>query len=647
MVKRVRAHEKKKLLFPADRFATEIASRIDSDLSKVNLFDHTFDSCSLQQLIDRQKADTLKRYQRFDGYDIRSLTQKAFDDFHVVNSYIGNYNTLIANDEYCTSMTWNRSSFDPSIPIERDKTFSIADILFTAKNLVNQVLGKFDDELFHTLVKHGSGTTVGITYSDTSIDRKFIYPISCTEGAKSLFEKHTRCNSTLHSAIQELNGHLAYGDRYDIVDSSRGSTVNKTSIVRRFICVEPTLNMFFQQGMMQMMYVCLRSFGLDVKSLPSLHRRLAYESSITRKNGTIDMKHASDSVSFQLVKRLLPPDWFGMLNDVRTPFMEIDGEKHRINMFSTMGNATTFPLETLVFWSLACSCQHYLECSTSRLVSPKTWSKCSVFGDDCILPTLTCPLFMDVCEKLGFTINKDKSFIDPDGEFRESCGGDYFRGFDVRPYAFKAPRSCGISSLEPWLYTILNNILPKYITCFGCVESVFMHGLGEFILRLFDVYDLSFKFVPADFPDDAGFRVDSRRSLSLLVSDLQALGVRVSPIFYCKESDMLDFAMVKFRYPKQNKQNDYLRYAMLLYRMTDCLPNEEKRTIRRVVKHKHIFMHMIRDFLNIDQAEIDDSISMEERFSFGIRRSPVRKKGGYVLSRVHHRFDDQRLTLSF
>jgi len=36
-------------------------------------------------------------------------------------------------------------------------------------------------------------------------------------------------------------------------------------------------------------------------------------------------------------------------------------------------------------------------------------------------------------EELGFRVNRDKSFYDPDCWFRESCGGEYCDGFDVTP----------------------------------------------------------------------------------------------------------------------------------------------------------------------------------------------------------------------
>jgi hypothetical protein len=84
-----------------------------------------------------------------------------------------------------------------------------------------------------------------------------------------------------------------------------------------------------------------------------------------------------------------------------------------------MGNGFTFPLETLIFWSLAAAC------------CPQD-SDATAYGDDLIVPTECYPLLVEVLVALGFVVNLTKSYHT--GPFRESCGKDYFRGTDVRPY---------------------------------------------------------------------------------------------------------------------------------------------------------------------------------------------------------------------
>jgi hypothetical protein len=87
-----------------------------------------------------------------------------------------------------------------------------------------------------------------------------------------------------------------------------------------------------------------------------------------------------------------------------------------------MGNGYTFPLETLIFWGLAAAC-----CDRD--------SDATVYGDDIIIPSDRFELLAEILRYAGFILNVGKSFHV--GPFRESCGKDYFKGIDVRPFYAK------------------------------------------------------------------------------------------------------------------------------------------------------------------------------------------------------------------
>lgn len=87
-----------------------------------------------------------------------------------------------------------------------------------------------------------------------------------------------------------------------------------------------------------------------------------------------------------------------------------------------MGNGFTFPLETLLFYSLVRAC-----CGNEATVS--------VYGDDIICPVENIPLVFEVLQACGFLVNTSKSFWS--GPFRESCGKDFLFGSDVRPLYVK------------------------------------------------------------------------------------------------------------------------------------------------------------------------------------------------------------------
>jgi hypothetical protein len=97
-----------------------------------------------------------------------------------------------------------------------------------------------------------------------------------------------------------------------------------------------------------------------------------------------------------------------------------------------MGNACTFPVESLLFLSIAVSTvltQRGLR-PTKRNVEQLA-GQVSVFGDDIVIPSDCRELFIAALEILDFKVNDSKSFWN--GNFRESCGVDAFGGVDVTP----------------------------------------------------------------------------------------------------------------------------------------------------------------------------------------------------------------------
>jgi hypothetical protein len=91
-----------------------------------------------------------------------------------------------------------------------------------------------------------------------------------------------------------------------------------------------------------------------------------------------------------------------------------------------MGNSYTFELESLLFFGITWAVCNLLGLPCDQL---------SVYGDDIIAPAAARTKLQAVLQELGFTVNTEKSYSD--GPFRESCGKDYFKGFDIRPFYLK------------------------------------------------------------------------------------------------------------------------------------------------------------------------------------------------------------------
>lgn len=217
----------------------------------------------------------------------------------------------------------------------------------------------------------------------------------------------------------------------EIVQASRLSFVPKTAEISRTICTEPILNMLFQKGIASVLEEGLRQIsGIDLGTQPDKNRELCRLGSVTGGFGTIDLSSASDSMSIGLVREFFPRQvnyWLGL---ARTPATVLpDGRRMELHMVSSMGNAFTFPLQTLFFCSLIYAAYKTLGIPF-RKSNKRSLGNFAVFGDDIIVTNKAYGFVCRLLSICGFKVNIDKSFNQ--GPFRESCGRDYFHGLDVR-----------------------------------------------------------------------------------------------------------------------------------------------------------------------------------------------------------------------
>lgn len=203
--------------------------------------------------------------------------------------------------------------------------------------------------------------------------------------------------------------------------------VPKTTEVARTCCTEPILNMLLQKGIGGFIEVRLRKFfGISLEEQPDLNRELARRGSIDGSFGTIDLTSASDSMSWALVQRIVPNYLKGWLRMTRSPTTILpNGDSLELNMISTMGNGFTFPLQTLIF---ACVVRAVYQQMGFPSYDPS--KHLGVFGDDIIVRREAYSDVVLRLSQLGFEVNDGKSFND--GPFRESCGSDWYLGYDVR-----------------------------------------------------------------------------------------------------------------------------------------------------------------------------------------------------------------------
>lgn len=211
-----------------------------------------------------------------------------------------------------------------------------------------------------------------------------------------------------------------------VVPGNRFSVVPKDATKSRGICIEPSINVFLQLAVgTHIKQRLLRRFGIDLYKAQDIHKDLARSSSQSGLLGTMDLSDASDRITVNLVKLLLPDDWFSLLDSLRSKKTRVRNQWHFNSKFSSMGNGFTFEIMTVLLFALC------WEASERRGHTVSFQKNVAVFGDDIIAPVDVCRDLITVLPFLGFKVNVEKTFIQ--GPFRESCGGDYFEGVDVRP----------------------------------------------------------------------------------------------------------------------------------------------------------------------------------------------------------------------
>lgn len=286
-------------------------------------------------------------------------------------------------------------------------------VLFHARRKVSQILGDVP-ALEDLKLRFGPGATTQVPKRSASARRKLSQVHACSEELLPVVK----------DVLEEMPSLIPWGEGDTAVvpvEIHAGNLVfvPKSFKTDRSVVVEPSLNTMVQAGIGDYMSGRLRHSGIDLRD-QSRNKALAREGSITGALATLDLSSASDTIAIELVHELLPVDWFLFLSQFRTGTCECDGVSIKLQKFSSMGNGFTFPLESLIFYALASSCVNYEE-----------QSKVSVYGDDIIVPTPAYELLCEVLNAVGFIPNREKSFSS--GPFRESCGGDYLSGIDIRP----------------------------------------------------------------------------------------------------------------------------------------------------------------------------------------------------------------------
>jgi hypothetical protein len=301
-------------------------------------------------------------------------------------------------------------------------------IISIARRKISEVLGLRRDATFS--FGWGPGSTFSIT-GDVGWDRKILEKrISVTASALPLAQ--CAIGADLHwCRARGIDADAVCSllpTEFDVVPCNRITTVPKNAKTDRTIAIEPTANIFLQKGIGSWIRGRLKKVAridLDSQTLNQRYAgRLDY--------ATIDLKAASDSVSEQVVRLLLPEEWTFLLDAVRSPNYQLGGVVRRYQKWSSMGNGYTFELETLLFWALSMAVQ-LIEGDRPHAI---------VYGDDILVPVGCAGSVIAALGDFGFQTNLKKTHYE--SLYRESCGAHFFDRHLVTPiYQKEVPSHVG------------------------------------------------------------------------------------------------------------------------------------------------------------------------------------------------------------
>jgi len=399
--------------------------------------------CEYTYLCDRQVQSLFQKNEALDlGVDTEAV---AFGKWKEAQAACRNTNALFRN-----RLGFNWTPF-ASVSFER------------ARRIIRRVLGtapRFDQ----LDLSFGPGSTTSVKKKNASPTTKMASGLYCSE--------RLLCSGLLPSLLREIpHWTAALSPNYFIDDEGWLCELNEVRIVpgrmtfvaknwktKRTICSEPTLNSLAQQGVRKWMECRMARFGLQISD-QTVNQRLARQGSIDGSISTIDLSSASDTISIELVRYLFPSDWFFLLDSIRTGTVEYKGETIDLEMYASMGNATTFPVETLIFYALA------------RAVSSPD-DTVTAYGDDLCVGTSCSNDVIAILECAGFLVNREKSFTH--GPFRESCGKDYLRGVMVRPVYMKKGDILSLYALRnqllddfPEIASVVLDAIPRWARFYG------------------------------------------------------------------------------------------------------------------------------------------------------------------------------------
>lgn len=328
-------------------------------------------------------------------------------------------------------------------------------VLAEARKIARSILGPFDRDQHVKACRFGTNSSIGCPLHLAHIDHKLMDEGAFTSSLAvwNWFKGEVLTDdSILRDIIALEKRELQFKQTEFLVLKD----VEKTWKVRRIIKPLPLLDLFYSNGIGELVTQRLKDNGIDISRQQHRHRKWVKGMSVSRSHATADLSAASDSITSQLLNAVLPREWYRVLKPILCHQVKLESASGSYRSFYTasvlpMGNGATFPVETLVFYCLIKAIGNLTNISGIY----------SAYGDDLIYPSRLHKYISVLFPKLGFVLNMDKTFVSCD--FRESCGSDFYRGIDVRSFYLKGGgQDLTRTRYMAFLYGIVNGLLLRW-----------------------------------------------------------------------------------------------------------------------------------------------------------------------------------------
>lgn len=300
--------------------------------------------------------------------------------------------------------------------------------------LWRDLFGRIDASLFteYPLPKHGAGSTADGLRGNAKFNQT-----QWTSRLEEVFPIWRYLFSSYSSRDEWDDVHiLEPGEELPV----KVIPVPKTQKTPRIIAMEPTCMQYSQQSILELMvHEMVRDnhashFVSSEDQLPNREMaRFGSRSKEENRLATLDLSDASDRVSYQHVLHLLRRNTQlrVAVDACRSRKADVPGfGVLRLAKFASMGSALCFPFEALVFCTIVfVGIERELRHRLTMRDIESLYGQVRVYGDDIIVPVRYAKSVVNSLSDFGLIVNRSKSFWN--GYFRESCGGDFYDGYDV------------------------------------------------------------------------------------------------------------------------------------------------------------------------------------------------------------------------